>query len=111
MAILNKFPYNNGHVLVCPKRHTAGLESLTGKEVIDLFNTIKKCKQKLDKLLKPHGYNIGINLGIDAGAGITSHLHIHIVPRYRGDINFMPVVTDVKVIPQSLETLAKSFKK
>jgi len=111
IAILNKFPYNNGHLMVCPLRHTSDIEALTNAEIVDLFGVIKKCKKKLGKMLHPHGYNIGINLGKDAGAGITNHLHIHIVPRYCGDMNFMPVISDVKVIPQSLEELAEILKK
>jgi ATP adenylyltransferase len=111
IAMLNKFPYNNGHIMVCPIKHTADLNKLTREEVIDLFIMVKKCKQKLDKILHPHGYNMGFNLGMDAGAGITDHLHVHIVPRYRGDMNFMPVISNLKVIPQSLEELARILKK
>jgi ATP adenylyltransferase len=107
IAMLNKYPYNNGHIMISPKRHVSQIEKLTKEEIADIFSLLNKCKNKLDKKLHPHGYNIGINIGRDAGAGITGHLHVHLVPRYRGDVNFMPSVSGVKVISQSLEDLAK----
>lgn len=110
VAMLNIFPYNNGHILVSPARHSAKLSQLKAQEVLDLFETVDKTVSLLDKALKPHGYNIGINLSRSAGAGITGHLHIHIVPRWRGDTNFMTTVYNTKVISQSLKELLGQLK-
>jgi ATP adenylyltransferase len=109
-AILNIFPYNNGHIMISPKRHVAELLELRKDEILDLFKTLNKAKILLDKVLKPHGFNIGINLGKSAGAGIARHLHIHIVPRWMADTNFMPVLYDTKIISQSLDELYKQLK-
>ena len=111
IAMLNIFPYNNGHIMVTPKRHTAELTKLTGPEALDLFGAICKAKKILDKTLKPQGYNIGMNISPSAGAGIVGHLHIHIVPRWVGDTNFMPVVHQTKVISESLDELYRQLKK
>jgi ATP adenylyltransferase len=111
IALLNIFPYNNGHCLISPKRHTADILSLSQKETLDLFDVIKKTRVLLDRVLKPHGYNIGFNLGRPAGAGVTGHLHVHIVPRWIGDANFMPVIHGSKVISQSLEELYRQLRK
>ena len=108
-ALLNIYPYNNGHLMISAIRHVKDLEALTPEEIIDIFNILKKAKLRLDKILKPHGYNIGINVGRVAGAGIAGHLHIHLVPRWRGDTNFMPVASGIKVIPQSLKELHKQL--
>jgi len=110
VARLNIYPYNNGHILVSPLRHVSSLEQLKDKEALDLFKAIKKSQKLLDKVLKPQGYNLGINLSQAAGAGITGHLHVHIVPRWRGDTNFMPTLFGVKVISQSLDELHKLLK-
>ena len=107
---LNIFPYNNGHLMLSPLRHVKDLSALKQNELLDLFAALNTAKTLLDKTLKPHGYNIGINLSEAAGAGIPGHLHIHIVPRWKGDTNFMPVVSDTKIISQSLEELAKRLK-
>ncbi|MCX5703500.1 MAG: HIT domain-containing protein, partial [Candidatus Omnitrophica bacterium] len=111
IAMLNIFPYNNGHIMVSPKRHTAELTQLTGQEALDIFGAIIKAKKILDKILKPQGYNIGMNISRCAGAGIVGHLHIHIVPRWEGDTNFMPVLHQTKVISESLDELYKRLKK
>lgn len=105
--MLNIFPYNNGHVMVSPLRHKKEFNLLSDKEIVDLFRTVDKIKALLEKVLKPDGYNIGINIGKSAGAGITGHLHIHIVPRWIGDSNFMPALYDTKIISQSLDELYK----
>lgn len=110
-ALLNIFPYNNGHLMVSPIRHVRGLSELKEVEALDLFKTLNNAKKMLDEVLRPHGYNIGINLSRSAGAGETGHLHIHIVPRFRGDTNFMTTLYGTKVIPQSLDALYKSLKK
>jgi ATP adenylyltransferase len=109
-VILNIFPYNNGHLMIVPVRHTSSMRILNDSEVMDLFRTLKTATSLLDKVLKPDGYNIGLNLSREAGAGITRHLHIHLVPRWNGDTNFMPVVSNTKIISQSLEELAKKLK-
>jgi len=109
-CILNIFPYNNGHVMVSPKRHVKELSLLEDTELLDLFKAVNTAKGLLDKALNPDGYNIGINLSRSAGAGITGHIHIHIVPRWHGDTNFMPVMHNTRVIAQSLEELYKLLK-
>lgn len=104
-AVLNIYPYNNGHTLIVPNRHAKDLDRLTKVEREDLIQLLIYSRRLLDKVLKPAGYNIGINLGRISGAGIPGHLHIHVVPRWRGDVNFMPVTAYTKVISQSLRAL------
>lgn len=106
-AMLNIFPYNNGHIMVSPLRHVKEPGLLKAPEILDLFSTLTKAKGLLQKVLKPDGFNIGINIGKSAGAGIIGHLHIHIVPRWCGDTNFMPVLYGTKIISQSLDELYK----
>jgi ATP adenylyltransferase len=108
--MLNIFPYNNGHVMVLPVRHIRDTGQLKEEEIIDLFKALNSVKKLLSDVLKPHGFNIGINLGPSSGAGITGHLHIHIVPRWVGDTNFMPLLANTKVISQSLDELYKQLK-
>lgn len=110
-AILNIFPYNNGHTMVAPVRHISCLSKLENKEILDLNLNMVKIINVLKKTLKPEGFNIGINLGKCAGAGVPGHLHIHIVPRWKGDTNFMPTVAETKIISQSLEELYLKLKK
>jgi ATP adenylyltransferase len=105
VAVLNRFPYNNGHLLVAPLAHKARLDELSPDEHLDLMLTIQKLVGVLDGLVQPHGYNIGLNLGLAAGAGLPGHVHWHIVPRWDGDTNFMPVIADTRVIVQSLEAM------
>jgi len=105
LVILNIFPYNNGHLMAAPKRHIADISRLSEVELLDLIAVVNKAKSLLDKVIKPQGYNIGINIGRVSGAGFPGHIHIHIVPRWQGDTNFMPTVADTKVISQSLEEL------
>lgn len=109
-SMLNIFPYNNGHLMVAPFRHVGDLAKLSQDEFLDLFINLKEMKLKLDKILKPQGYNIGINIGRAAGAGFPGHIHIHIVPRWNADTNFMPVIARTKVISQSLKELYKKIK-
>ena len=101
-SVLNRYPYNNGHLLVVPDRHVSRLEALSEEEWLDLFSLTKDALARLEKVFKPQGYNLGINLGRAAGAGIPGHLHLHIVPRWSGDVNFMPVIAGTRVISQSL---------
>ncbi|HQR41275.1 MAG TPA: HIT domain-containing protein [Gemmatales bacterium] len=103
VVLLNKYPYNNGHLLVAPLTHSATLEELNDTVLLDLQHTVRQMMQHIDKIMKPDGYNVGLNLGRVAGAGLPGHLHWHIVPRWNGDTNFMPVLGQTKVISQSLE--------
>jgi len=107
---LNIFPYNNGHLLVSPIRHVNDIDKLNKDELLGLFQAVNKAKKLLRKVLNPNGFNIGINLGTSAGAGIKGHLHVHIVPRWIGDTNFMPTLFSTKVISQSLDELYKLLK-
>jgi len=107
-ALLNKYPYNGGHLMVVPYKEIADLNGLTEEELADLWKLVRRCVNALTQLMKPDGFNIGINLGKAAGAGVTEHLHIHIVPRWSGDTNFMPVIATTSVVPEALrETAAK----
>lgn len=101
-AILNKYPYNNGHLLVSPYRHVADIEKLTDAEALELMRLTGAMKQAMDRAMKPHGYNVGVNLGRAAGAGLPGHVHLHVVPRWNGDTNFMPLLGDTKVLPLTL---------
>src|SRR5216684_1103644 len=105
VVVLNRFPYNNGHLLVGPRAHKAKLSELEPGELLETMETLRRMVDLLDELIHPDGYNIGLNLGHAAGAGLPGHLHWHVVPRWNGDTNFMPIVSDVKVIVQSLDAL------
>jgi ATP adenylyltransferase len=100
---LNRYPYNNGHLLVAPNIHAPNLEDLLGPSLVEPLETIRDLVRILNRLLKPQGYNIGLNLGRSAGAGLPGHLHWHIVPRWDGDTNFMPVLGETKVIVECLD--------
>jgi ATP adenylyltransferase len=104
-VVLNRYPYNNGHLLVAPRRHAASLHDLDSDELLETMETLRRMVRLLDELMRPAGYNIGLNLGEAAGAGLPGHLHWHIVPRWHGDTNFMPILADTKVIVQSLDAL------
>ena len=104
-AILNTFPYNNGHVMVVSNRHVSSIEKLKDEETLDINKVLVIMISALKTVLRPAGFNVGINLGKVAGAGIDKHMHIHIVPRWLGDTNFMPVLSDTKIISQSLSEL------
>jgi ATP adenylyltransferase len=105
IVVLNRFPYNNGHLLVAPRAHKGRLDELTPDELLDVQEALRRMVGVLDGLMHPDGYNIGLNLGRAAGAGLPGHLHWHIVPRWDGDTNFMPVLAETKVIVQSLDAL------
>ena len=109
-SILNIFPYNNGHTLIVPYRHVDDPGKLKENEILEIFELIKQTKKKLETKLKPQGFNIGVNIGKIAGAGIDKHLHVHIVPRWEADTNFMPVLSGTKIISQSLEELYSLLK-
>jgi ATP adenylyltransferase len=102
-TILNRFPYNSGHVMVVPRAHLAALEALTGEELTDLQAELLRAVEVVKAVYRPEGLNVGMNLGRVAGAGIADHLHWHIVPRWGGDTNFMPVLADTKVMVEHLE--------
>ena len=104
-CIMNRFPYNNGHLMVAPYRHEADLAALEDDECLEMMRTIVAARDLLASTVKAQGFNIGWNLGRCAGAGVEDHLHAHVVPRWSGDTNFMPVLADVKVIPQALDEL------
>ena len=105
LSVLNRFPYNNGHVLVAPLAHKAGLDDLTDGELLGSMHELRRLAGAYGRILQPDGFNIGLNLGRAAGAGLPGHLHWHLVPRWNGDTNFMTVVDDVRVISQSLSAL------
>jgi ATP adenylyltransferase len=105
VVVLNRFPYNNGHLLIAPRAHKGRLDELLPGELLEVMETLRTMTGLLEQLMTPDGFNIGLNLGRVAGAGLPGHLHWHIVPRWHGDTNFMPVLTDAKVIVQSLEVL------
>jgi len=102
-VIMNRYPYNNGHLMVAPFNHFSAIEDLDGDTVLDMFMMLKKSMSILHTCLRPEGFNVGINMGRVGGAGIEDHLHIHIVPRWNGDTNFMPVLGDVRVMPEHLD--------
>ena len=104
-VLLNKFPYNNGHLLVAPKAHKGRLDEISRDEILETQQTVARMVQVLERTMRPEGFNIGLNLGKVAGAGLPGHVHWHIVPRWNGDTNFMPVLGDVRVIAQSLDAL------
>ncbi len=105
VVLLNRFPYNNGHLLVAPRAHKGRLDELDAEETLALQDDVRRMVAALDRLIKPHGYNVGLNLGKAAGAGLPGHLHWHIVPRWNGDTNYMTVIADVRIIAQSLDSL------
>ena len=109
-SILNIFPYNNGHILIAPYRHIDSLEKLNSDELIEMFELINHTTKRIKSKLKAQGFNIGFNIGKAAGAGIDKHLHVHIVPRWEADTNFMPVLSGTKIISQSLEELYNILK-
>jgi len=108
-VLLNLYPYNNGHLLIAPNRHVGELDELAEQEILELGLVAKKMVNLL-KTFNPEGFNIGANLGRIAGAGVPGHFHIHVVPRWGGDTNFMPVFGDVKVISESLDTTYSKLK-
>lgn len=110
-ALLNRFPYTGGHLLVVPYKKVPDFNGLTDEEMADLLKLTRRCQNALTQVMKPDGFNIGVNLGKVAGAGILEHLHIHIVPRWNGDTNFMPVLGSTTVLPEALSELAAKLRK
>ncbi len=109
-ALLNRYPYNGGHLMVVPYKQVADLHGLTDEELADLWKLARRSISALKAVMKPDGFNVGINLGKVAGAGIEEHLHIHIVPRWNGDTNFMPVLGQTSVVPQALTETAEKLR-
>ncbi len=110
MVIMNKFPYINGHLLVAPTRHLSALDQLNKDEMGDLLMTVEKSVGIIKKVMNPDGFNVGLNLGKVAGAGVEDHLHFHIVPRWFGDTNALTVFADVRVIPEHMKTTYNNLK-
>jgi ATP adenylyltransferase len=108
LVMMNRFPYNNGHLLVAPVRHVAGLDELGSEEILDLLLTVRKSIEVLKKEMRPEGFNVGLNLGHVAGAGIEEHIHFHVVPRWNGDTNYMTILDDIRVIPEHIQ---KTYEK
>jgi len=111
IVILNRYPYNNGHLLIAPIRHIPGLDDIKDEEMLEMIKLIRESQKALSLAIKPHGFNVGMNFGRCAGAGLPSHLHIHVVPRWDGDTNFMAVCSGTDVISQSLNELLVLLKK
>jgi ATP adenylyltransferase len=109
-ALLNAFPYTGGHLMIVPYKQVPDLNGLLDEELTDLLKLTRRCQDALTKVMKPDGFNIGINLGKVAGAGIVGHLHLHIVPRWQGDTNFMPVLANTVVVPEALRDLAAKLR-
>jgi ATP adenylyltransferase len=109
-ALLNRYPYTGGHLMIVPYKQIRDLEGLTDQELVDLMKLTRRAQNALAQVMKPDGFNIGINLGKCAGAGILEHLHIHVVPRWNGDTNFMPVLAGTSVVPQALAELAAQLR-
>lgn len=104
-VVFNKFPYNNGHLLIAPVRHIASLDDANDDELLCLMRLVRDCQKALSEAIHPHGFNVGMNFGRCAGAGLPEHMHIHIVPRWDGDTNYMHVCSDTDVISQSMTEL------
>ncbi|MGD8375591.1 MAG: HIT domain-containing protein [Acidobacteriota bacterium] len=102
-VILNRYPYNNGHLMIVPNRHLAHLHEATPEELHEMMDLASRCERSLRKLYRPHGINLGMNLGRSAGAGITEHYHLHLVPRWAGDTNFMTAIGETRLLPEELD--------
>jgi ATP adenylyltransferase len=109
-ALLNRYPYTGGHLMIVPYKQSPDLNGLTVEEMTDLMTLTRRCQNALTRVMKPDGFNLGINLGKCAGAGVDGHLHIHIVPRWNGDTNFMPILATTTVVPQALSELAARLR-
>ncbi len=109
LTMLNAFPYAPGHVMIVPNRHVAGLEDLLDDEALELMQLARRAIAALSDAMAPAGFNVGLNLGVVAGAGIADHLHLHVVPRWQGDTNFMPVLADTHVLPQALDATREAL--
>jgi ATP adenylyltransferase len=109
-VLLNKYPYNNGHLMVVPRRHVGWLANLAADELAEFMTLARQAEMALASVYQPHGFNMGLNLGKPAGAGVLDHLHLHIVPRWHGDTNFMSVVGETRVLPEELPRTAERVR-
>jgi len=109
-VILNLYPYNNGHLMVVPNRHIASLAAATSEELCELIELTRQSELALTEAFSPHGMNMGINLGKPAGAGVLDHVHMHVVPRWNGDTNFMTIVGETRVLPEELPVTARKLR-
>jgi ATP adenylyltransferase len=109
-ALLNTYPYNGGHLMIVPYKETANLDELNDQELLDLMRLTRRCINALKRTMRPDGFNVGVNLGRVAGAGVIEHLHIHVVPRWNGDTNFMPVLAGTSVVPEALKEVAARLR-
>jgi ATP adenylyltransferase len=109
-AVLNLYPYNSGHLMIVPNRHIASLAELAQEELLDVLRLTQRAERALTEVYQPHGLNVGVNLGKAAGAGIADHLHVHLVPRWNGDTNFMSVVGGVRVLPEEVPVSAERLR-
>jgi ATP adenylyltransferase len=103
LVMLNKFPYNPGHLMVAPRAHEGSLAALTDDQVLAVMRLVQRSQRTLERVMSPEGFNVGVNMGRVAGAGIPDHVHLHMVPRWNGDTNFLPVLAEVKVVNEHLE--------
>jgi ATP adenylyltransferase len=110
LVVLNRFPYSNGHLLIAPLDHKAALADLGRETLLSLQERLVEWCDRISTRMEAHGFNVGLNVGAVAGAGVPGHLHWHVVPRWPGDVNFMPVVAGVKVLPQSLDALWEQLR-
>jgi ATP adenylyltransferase len=110
VVVFNHYPYNNGHMLIVPQRHIADLSEATDEEMLDLMRLVREAQKCLTLAIQPQGFNVGINVGRCAGAGLPGHLHVHIVPRWNGDTNFMSICSNAEVISQSMRELFEQLK-
>ncbi|MBU4564603.1 MAG: HIT domain-containing protein [Desulfarculus sp.] len=110
LVMMNKYPYNNGHLLVAPKRHLPNMDDLSAEEMADLLTTVRRATHALKKVMNPEGFNVGLNLGRVAGAGIEEHMHFHVVPRWGGDTNFMTLFGEIRVIPEHIQATYEKLK-
>ncbi len=109
-VLINLYPYNNGHIMIAPYAHVSSLTNLEADQLAELFQITQLCEHILSQAMHPEGFNIGINLGKAAGAGFEAHLHVHIVPRWNGDTNYMTTISDMRVVPQRLEETYNSLR-
>lgn len=109
-ALLNAYPYNGGHLMIVPYRQTADWNDLNDQELLELMKLLRRCQNAVRTVMKAQGFNIGVNLGKIAGAGIIEHLHIHLVPRWEGDVNFMPLIAGTSVVPEALRETADKLR-
>jgi len=109
-ALLNSFPYTGGHLMIVPYRQVPDFDGLTDGELADLLRLTRRCQHALARVMRPDGFNLGVNLGKVAGAGIVEHLHIHVVPRWNGDTNFMPILAGTSVVPEALHDIAAKLR-